>query len=284
MPRVLLTRPADQVAPLREAFTAAGWDVVCQAAITIAPPISWDELDAVINELREQKTKGEGRAFDWILFSSANGVRFFADRWWPIVSGTLPLSLRLGGVGRETARAVERVLSRAVDRYSTEATAATLAVLLAPEAQRGERFLSIRGSRGGDALRTGLESAGGFVTEVVAYRSLDITTAEVDPQINAIMQSGAIDWVAVTSSAIARSLVALWGESLRHISLLAIGPVTAATLTELGFPPRAMAATADVAGLVSAATALYNLEACGQMDGVVSLSPTSPFIHEGTFR
>ena len=73
-----------------------------------------------------------------------------------------------------------------------------------------------------------------------------------DPEIAAALAAGKIDWITVTSSAIARSLVALFGEQLRQARLASISPVTTATLVELGFPPAAEAAEYTMAGVAEA--------------------------------
>jgi len=61
--------------------------------------------------------------------------------------------------------------------------------------------------------------------------------------------------VAVTSSAIARSLAALFGPALHNAKLASISPVTSATLRELGFEPAAEAREYTMAGVVDAIVA-----------------------------
>ena len=66
------------------------------------------------------------------------------------------------------------------------------------------------------------------------------------------MADGQIDWITVTSSAIARSLAAMFGDTLRNSKLAAISPVTSATLAELGYEVACEAGVYTVAGLVEA--------------------------------
>jgi len=84
----------------------------------------------------------------------------------------------------------------------------------------------------------------------VVYESTDVQGA--DEQITAKMAAGEITWTTVTSSAIARSLVRLFGESLRKTKLVSISPVTSATLRELGFEPATEATHYTMAGVVAA--------------------------------
>jgi uroporphyrinogen III methyltransferase/synthase len=114
----------------------------------------------------------------------------------------------------------------------------------------GKRFLLIRASRGREVLAEELTKAGGSVEQVVVYESVDVERP--DPQMAAKMTAGQIDWTTVTSSAIARSLANLFGDSLRKTKLVSISPITTATLRELGYEPAAQAKEYTMAGIVAA--------------------------------
>ena len=85
------------------------------------------------------------------------------------------------------------------------------------------------------------------------YRSSDV--ASPDPNVALALREGRIDWVTVTSSAIARSLVRLFGDELRRTRLAAISPLTAQVLDEAGYPPVAVADVYTTAGLIEAMVA-----------------------------
>ena len=74
------------------------------------------------------------------------------------------------------------------------------------------------------------------------------------PEIAAALAAGRVAWVTVTSSAIARSLVKLFGNDLRRARLVSISPITSATLRELGHEPAAEASEYTMAGVVKAIT------------------------------
>ena len=95
-----------------------------------------------------------------------------------------------------------------------------------------------------------LAKAGGIVEQLVVYESVDVEKA--DEQIAARMSAGEIHWTTVTSSAIARSLVHIFGESLRKTKLVSISPITSATLRELGYEPAAEAKEYTMEGIVAA--------------------------------
>ena len=74
------------------------------------------------------------------------------------------------------------------------------------------------------------------------------------PEIAEQMAAGRIDWTTVTSSAIARSLARMFGDSLQKTKLASISPITSATLRELGYEPAAEAKEYTPEGVVEAIT------------------------------
>lgn len=243
--RILVTRPEEQSAALVEPLRELGANVLVQPAIRIAEPADWSPVDCAIDALPR---------FDWLVFSSANGVRFFLNRL--LASGRDLRALggvRLAAIGPGTAAELARFHLQAdlqPDEFRAEALAAEL-VLQIP--QTGKRFLLVRASRGREVLAETLRAAGASVEQVVAYSSSDVTQPEESTR--RLLADGKIDWITVTSSAIARSLAAMFGEDLRRGRLVSISPVTTATLRELGFEAAAEACEYTMAGVVAAIAA-----------------------------
>jgi uroporphyrinogen III methyltransferase/synthase len=237
---VLVTRPGHQAESMVEELSELGANVLVQPAIEIGPPRDWGPVDAAIAELE---------SFDWLVFSSANGVRYFLER---LAHHDLDLRAlgraRLAAIGPGTADALAEYRLRA-DRQPDEFRAESLAESLLPEA-RGQRLLLLRASRGREVLAEMLVAAGAVVEQVVVYESRDVTDA--DEEVAAALADGRVDWVTVTSSAIARSLISLFGDDLRRARLAAISPITADVLTEAGYPVAAVATSFTVAGLIKA--------------------------------
>jgi ribonuclease P protein component len=263
---VLLTRPEHQVEPMKTELEALGFRVLLQPTIDILPPESWQETDEAIQKLRQ----GE---FDWLIFSSSNGVHHFFDRVIPRPScesenlandcphpNPLPkgegtcweqiTNIPIAVVGSNTDAALYRRIGRHADVVPETFTAEAVAEALLTEAKQGKRFLHLRANRGRDVLKHVLTASGGSVIEIAVYRSVDRTCA--DPQIMELLRRGGIDFVTVTSSAIATSLVAMFGELLRQTCLVSISPITSQTLCDLGFPPQREANEASPAGIVVA--------------------------------
>jgi uroporphyrinogen III methyltransferase/synthase len=156
--------------------------------------------------------------------------------------------VKLAAIGTATADELARYHLRAdvtPDEFRAESLAAALV-----EPCRGRRCLLARASRGREVLAETLTAAGAIVEQVVVYESTDMETP--DPDVAARLANRKIDWVTVTSSAIARSLSKLFGDELRKTKLVSISPVTSETLRALGFEPAAEARTYSMPGVIEA--------------------------------
>jgi len=235
---VLVTRAEQQVDELAGPLQTLGAEVISQPAIEISPPDSFKHLDHEINHLDD---------YDCLTFSSRNGVRYFFDRFLELGYDLRRLaSVKLAVVGQRTADMMLRYHLRA-DIIAPDMTARSLAETLAATAH-GRRFLLVRASRGADTLRHALTEAGGEVESVVAYQHRDVESA--DEEVVARMAAGEIDFVTVTSDAIARSVVRLFGDKLRNTRLVSLSDGVSETLALLGWPPTAQAAQPTMQSLV----------------------------------
>ncbi len=237
---VLVTRAQPQAGSLAAQLQEFGARVLQHSAIEILPPSDWAPVDDAIGRIPE---------FDWLVFSSTNGVSYFLDRM-----DELGLDLRALGTSKIAAigPATREELSRRgllADLTPPEYRAESLAEQLEASAA-GKHFLLLRANRGREVLAERLHAAGAMVEEAVVYQSVDtpIANRSVEEELN----SGSIDWVTVTSSAIARSVARLYGESLHNTKLAAISPLTSGVLTDLGFPPATVAQEYTTDGLVEA--------------------------------
>jgi uroporphyrinogen III methyltransferase/synthase len=241
--RVLVTRPLDQAETLCSRLSELGAECLVQPAIQIGLPADWQPVDAALARLDE---------FDWLVFSSANGVKFLLDRLHAVGGDLRQLGrIRLAAMGPGTAEELARYHLRA-DAQPEQYRAEELAALLQREA-RGKRYLLARASRGREVLSEELTAAGAKVEQIVVYSSDDVPAA--DPEIAALLSDGKIDWITVTSSAIARSLARMFGDNLRRSRLASISPITSGTLRELGYPPSAEAKVYTMDGVVEAIVA-----------------------------
>lgn len=235
---ILLTRPKDQAGPLWQRLTDLGAEVLQQPAIRISDPADWDPVDATLGRLDR---------YDWLVFSSVNGVRYLLDRLCDSGGDLRRLGhLKLAAIGPATADELRRYRLQA-DLMPKQYRAESLADELVAKAA-GARFLLARASRGREVLAERLTAAGSTVDQIVVYSSTD--TQEAEPEVAAAMSAGRIDWVTVTSSAIARSLADLFGEQLRQTKLASISPITSGVVRELGFEPAVEAVEYTMDGLI----------------------------------
>jgi uroporphyrinogen III methyltransferase/synthase len=224
-----------------------GAEIIVQPAIRIGPPADWRPVDAALTRLAD---------FEWLVFSSANGVRYLLDRasekGTQLFSGEgqekRAASPFLAAIGPGTAEELARYGVHA-DLVPSQFRAEALADALMGQA-RGQRFLLARASRGREVLAEQLRAAGATVEQIVVYSSTDVERP--DPAVAALLRAGRIDWITVTSSAIARSLRRLFGEDLRRAKLASMSPLTSGALRELGATPAAEASEYTMAGLVAA--------------------------------
>lgn len=238
--RVLVTRPADPSDSLTRLLAELGADVVHQPVIRISEPEDWTPVDAVLRRLDD---------FDWLAFSSANGVRYLVQR---MGAHAHRLGrLKLAAIGAGTADELARWGLKA-DLVPAEFRAESLATALLVAAPKA-RFLLARANRGREVLAERLVAGGATVEQMVVYTSSDVETP--DPQIAGKLAAGQIDWVTVTSSAIARNLTRVFGAALRQSRLASISPITSESLRALGHEPAVEAARYTMEGLVEAIVA-----------------------------
>jgi uroporphyrinogen III methyltransferase/synthase len=237
---ILVTRPEHQSRGLDDQLRELGANVLCQPAIVITEPPDWAPVDEVIQRLGE---------FHWLVFSSANGVHYFLRRLLSLGHDARRLGpAKLAVIGPATSAALaEYHLQSDIspNKYQAEA----LADALAPHV-KGRRVFIARASRGREVLAEMLLAAGAEVTQAVVYESRDVSRAKED--VVEALTAGRIDWTTVTSSAIARSLVRLFGDSLRKTRLAAISPLTAQILSDAGYSPATVAEEYTSDGLVAA--------------------------------
>lgn len=233
---VLIARPKHQASDLARLLTERGATVEFQPAIEIGEPDDWLPVDRALREIEK---------YEWVVFSSSNGVNALLGR---IDEPQRLGSCRLAAIGPGTAaRITEHGLTCELipETYRAESLAGALAPHVA-----GHRVLLIRASRGREVLAERLRESGAEIEQVVVYSSRDV--AEPDPRISQRLEGGTINWVAVTSSAIARSLASMFGPSLEKTQLAAVSPLTEMTLRECGFIAATVAKQYDMPGLVEA--------------------------------
>ena len=235
--RIGITRPADQADDAADAVLALGGDPIAMPLSAIEPPETWDALDAAIDKIE---------AFQWLIFTSVNGVASFFDRMWELgwdARRLADINLAVIGPATEAALAKYRLYADVVpEEYNSEGLAEALAPLVG-----GRRVLWIAADRGRDVLPEQLAAFGAEFEKVVAYRNRDAEALPADAA--RLLGAGELDWVPLTSPASAKRFAALLPETARphvgtRVRLASLSPVTTAAAVEAGLPIAVEAAQA----------------------------------------
>ena len=225
--RIVVTRAPEQAQNLLQRLRDLGAEALLMPTICFAPPTEWSALDTALREIV---------AFDWILFTSANSVRFFSKRMRELDLSrkiTTQSKLRIGAVGRTTAEVLASE-GLCADYVGKDQTGEALITDLCNELV-GKEVLLPRSDRADETLPAALRAVGARITEVVAYRTQ--TPDHVDPEILAAIRRGATDAIIFSSPSAfynlrdlldKRELVTLAGNT----AMVVIGPTTARALRE----------------------------------------------------
>lgn len=243
--RIVVTRAAAQAAALVGRLRELGADAIELPAIEIRPPADWTELDAAIARLHE---------YDWLVFTSANGVRFFLERLHASPPGARAFQGRICAIGPATRRALEEAHLKP-DLVPAEYVAESIVSALSSAELTGRRILLPRAAGARDLLPEQLRLRGARVDVLEAYRT--VPPAELAEKARALLAAEPRpDWVTFTSSSTVRHLVeAVGAEALRGLRIASIGPVTSATVRRYGLEVAAEARVYTADGLVEAIVA-----------------------------
>jgi uroporphyrinogen III methyltransferase/synthase len=242
--RIVVTRPSGEADHSASDLEALGADVLLAPTVAIQPVLDPGPMDQAIDRLSE---------FDWLVFTSGNGVRHFLDRLETRGRDLRALgSIKLAAIGPATAEALSRFRLHAdlvPDAYRSEDLAEALR-----ERVGGRRVLLARADRGRTILKDELEQVA-HVEQVAVYRNADADA--LPPSIVSAIAEGSVDWITLTSSAITARLHALLPEDARQrigreVRLASLSPITSSAAQRLGWPVAVEAKVYTWDGLVQA--------------------------------
>jgi uroporphyrinogen III methyltransferase/synthase len=245
--RIVVTRAKEQADALSARLRALGAGVIELPTIEIRPAPDYTPLDRAIANLG---------SYDWLIFTSANGVRFFLERLDASSTDLRSLGARLCAIGPATRAAVE-ALHLKVDLMGKEYVAEGLMEAFAAHDLAGKRVLLPRAAVARDLVPAELARRGALVDVVEAYRT-------AAPE-QAVRQAAEIfggarkpDCITFTSSSTVRNFAAAAGAAaLEGVAVASIGPITTRTARDLGIEVTAEASVFSVDGLVEAIVGLY---------------------------
>lgn len=239
--RIVVTRAADQAGALSRLLIEAGAEAIELPLIGLERPPDSSALDQAILGLNR---------YDWLVFTSANGVRFFVERmdWLQVDVRRWPP--RVAAIGPATAQAVER-LHLKVDVVPEAFVAEGLAAAFAPFELNGRKMLLARAAEGRDLVHEALRLQGAQVDIVATYRNVIPSAAPV--RARELFAARRPDWVTFTSSSTVKNLLSMVDRAaIAGAKLASIGPATSATMRQHGLVVHAEAAPHTIEGLVQA--------------------------------
>jgi uroporphyrinogen III methyltransferase/synthase len=240
--RIVVTRAKGQADALSARLAELGAEAIGMATIEIRPAADYAPLDRAIAGLD---------AYDWLIFTSANGVRFFMERLDASAVDLRALRAKLCAIGPATRAAVE-ALHLKVDLMGKEYVAEGLVEAFAAHELAGRRILLPRAAVARDLVPRELARRGARVDVVEAYRTAlpDAAAAQAREIFGGARKP---DLIAFTSSSTVKNFVEAAGAAvLKGVKTVSIGPVTTATARELGIEVTATARVFTVDGLIDA--------------------------------
>ena len=244
--RILITRAREQSSEFATRLRDLGAEVIEFPTIEIVPPFSWEGLDQAIDQLK---------SYDWIIFTSANGVNFFFERLRERgKDGYLPSSLKVCAIGPATAYQL-RDRGIQVDYTPKEFIAEAILEGFKQMAVKGRRILLARAKEARDVLPQGLRKMGAEVDVVVTYQTMKPKGGS--RRLKKLLKDGVIDVITFTSSSTVNHFAELLKKEdlkklLDGIAIACIGPITARTAKKCGMRVQIQPKQYTISGLTQA--------------------------------
>ena len=245
--RVAITRTRDQNGELREKLETLGAEVLELPLIRIGKYVEKDALVEILAELG---------GYDWIVFTSANGVRYFFEDFLKGFPDIRALGLlRFACVGKATAREIEKHHIK-VECMPDTATGDSLAdALIATGSLDSAKVIVVTGNLNRDTLVKKLEAARAIVDRLQLYKT-EKTDLTADPIADDFREKGADAILFASSSAVqsftdqAKSLKL--AKDARRPLAGSIGPQTTETMKKVGMDIAFEAKTPSLDSLIEA--------------------------------
>ena len=240
---IVITRPEEQAAEFARLLSAEGARVILFPTIRIVPPASWEILDRALGNLE---------SYDWIIFTSANGVKHFFRRLRETGRDVRDLKgIRVCTIGPATAAAVEGMGIR-VDIVPGEYISEGVVRAFRDVDLKGKRVLLPRAQEARDVIPEGLSKLGASVDVVTVYAT--VRSESRKEELQSLLDAGKVDVVTFTSPSTVNNFREIMGGAAlpETVRIACIGPVTAAAAKKLGFTVHIYQEEFTIPGMVKA--------------------------------
>jgi len=244
--RIVVTRTRNQAGALSDALRGLGANTYELPTIRIEPPTELLEFGQLVQECH---------TYDWLVFSSPNGVSAFFDMFFKIYDDTREIGgVRIAAVGPATAARIREYHLHVDLQPETFVAEAVVKAFLKDHTIENEKILVIRPEKARDVLPRELTKMGAIVDEAIAYR----TVPETDAADVARFREEGADLITFASSSAVENFMALKIAIPSEMRTASIGPVTSKTMQELGLRVDIEAKRHDIPGLVTAIHEFYD--------------------------
>lgn len=253
--RIVVTRAREQASDLVKRLSDLGAECLEYPTIRVVAPHDAKPLDNAIENLS---------TYDWIVFTSVNGVKFFFERLLGLDRDVRSLNrLRTAAIGPVTAA---QLLAHGLksDIIPADYRAEAVVEAFRQEDLKGKKILLPRAAEARPVLPDELRKMGARVDEVTAY-----LTEKVQDNAELLieqLEARTVDLITFTSSSTVKNFKALlpptnFKDLIADVPVASIGPITTDTATELGFEVRITAESYTIPGLCEAILSYYGSRA-----------------------
>lgn len=244
--RIVVTRSRDQASIFAEMLIDRGATTIEFPTIDVVPPSNWQELDNAISGIEN---------FSWIIFTSANAIRFFFERLRALDKDMRQLKgVNICVVGPKTAEALGSYGLKP-DLVPSEFKAEGVLAALGGTKVRGQKFLIPRAKVAREIIPDKLREQGADVTVATAYENVR-PSADLD-RLQKLFEEKKVTAVTFTSSSTVHNFIEIVGKKeykklIEGVKIACIGPVTAKTAEEYGLKTDIMPREYTIPALVDA--------------------------------
>ncbi len=253
--RIIVTRSRSQASGLVQRLSELGAECIELPTIKVVEPDSWELLDESLAGLD---------TFDWIVFTSVNGVDFFFSRLFDKGLDCRALaSVKLATIGPATAAKLNKYGLKSdliPENYRAEAVVAAFG----KHDLKGAKILLARAEQARQLLAKELSSMGARIVEATTYKTLSET-----PDLSALEEFSAkrpADMITFTSSSTVTNFHNLASQAGKNgieaaRAVACIGPITANTARKLGYRVSTTAEVYTIEGLCRAIVRFFQNQA-----------------------
>ncbi len=244
--KIVVTRSRTQASKLVDLLEEYGAETIEVPTIKFEYLEKSNSLNKAINQIKK---------FEWLIFTSVNGVRSFFKRFFSLKKDIRELAnIKIASIGPATKNEIESFYLKVDFQPSKYFAECFVEEFIKKNNVKNKNILLIRADKARDYIEKELIKSGANVTSVIGYRTLleDLESSKIFE----ILDRGEVDWVTFTSSSTARNFFNIY-KGQKKFKIASIGPITSRTIKESGFSPDAEAEEHTIPGLVKAILEYY---------------------------